>query len=65
MWTFPSFESLRQDVRYALRTLWRAPAFAVVAIVVLAIGIAGNTAMFSLVDAVRMRALPYVNPTAS
>ncbi len=59
MWTFPSFESLRQDVRYAFRTLWRAPAFAAVAIAVLAIGIAGNTAMFSLVDAVRMRALPY------
>ena len=59
MWTFPSFESVRQDVRYALRALRRSPAFSVVAIVVLAIGIAGNTAMFSLVDAVRLRALPY------
>ena len=59
MWTFPSFESVRQDVRYALRTLRRSPAFTGVAIVVLALGIAGNTAMFSLVDAVRLRALPY------
>jgi putative ABC transport system permease protein len=59
MWTFPSFESVRQDVRYALRALRRSPAFSSVAIVVLAIGIAGNTAMFSLVDAVRLRALPY------
>ena len=59
MWTFPSFESVRQDVRYALRTLRRSPAFAGVAIIVLALGIAGNTAMFSMVDAVRLRALPY------
>jgi predicted permease len=59
MWTFPSFESVRQDVRYAVRTLWRSPGFSVVAIAVLAVGIAGNTAMFSLVDAVRLRALPY------
>jgi predicted permease len=52
-------ESVRQDVWYAFRTLRRSPAFAAVAIVVLALGIAGNTAMFSLVDAVRLRALPY------
>src|SRR5215212_2794090 len=57
MWTFPSVESVRQDVRYALRTLRRAPAFSVVAILVLTLGIAGNTTMFSLVDAVRQRAL--------
>jgi putative ABC transport system permease protein len=59
MWTLPSLESVRQDVRYALRTLRRSPAFAGVAILVLALGIASNTAMFSLVDAVRLRALPY------
>lgn len=59
MWTFPSFESVRQDMRYALRSVRRSPAFATVAIVVLALGIAGNTAMFSLIDAVRQRALPY------
>src|SRR5258708_7839947 len=51
MWTFPSLESLLQDSRYALRSLVRTPAFSVVAILVLAIGIGANTAMFSLVDA--------------
>jgi putative ABC transport system permease protein len=59
MWTFPSFESLVQDLRYALRTLRRAPAFALVAVLVLAIGIGGTTAMFSLVDAMIVRGLPY------
>ena len=59
MWTFPSFESLMQDLRYALRTLRRAPAFALVAVLVLAIGIGATTAMFSLVDAMLVRGLPY------
>jgi putative ABC transport system permease protein len=54
-----SLESVRQDVRYTFRTLRRSPAFAGVAIVILALGMAGNTAIFSLVDAVRLRALPY------
>ena len=62
MWTFPSFESIRQDVRYAIRTLRRAPAFTSVALLALTLGIAGNTAIFSLVDAVRIRALPYAEP---
>ena len=59
MWTFPSFESFAQDLRYALRTLRRAPAFALVAVLVLAIGIGATTAMFSLVDAMLVRGLPY------
>ena len=62
MWTFPSFESLRQDIRYALRTLWKAPGFTLVAVFALAIGIGGNTAIFSLIDAMRARALPYREP---
>ena len=61
MWTFPSLDSIRQDVRYAVRTLWRSPGFSIVAIGVLALGIAGNTTMFSLIDAVRARALPYAD----
>src|SRR3954451_4856581 len=55
-------DSLRQNVWYAVRTIRRSPGFSVVAIGVLALGIAGNTAMFSLLDAVRLRALP--NPDA-
>ena len=51
MWRFRQFESLVQDTRYAIRSLVQAPGFSVVAILVLAIGIGANTAMFSLVDA--------------
>jgi len=61
MWTFPSFESLVRDLRYALRTLRRAPAFTLVAVLVLAIGIGATTAMFSLVDAMVVRGLPYAD----
>ena len=59
MWTFPSLESIWQDLKYALRTLRRAPAFTVVAVLVLGIGIGANTAIFSLVDAMVKRGLPY------
>jgi predicted permease len=64
MWTFHPLETLSQDVRFALRTLRKSPGFTVVAVAALAIGIGGNTAIFSLIDAVRSRALPYKDPDA-
>ena len=55
-------ESVWQDLRYAARSLRRSPGFAVVAIVSLALGVGANTAIFQLLDAVRMRTLPVSRP---
>jgi predicted permease len=55
-------ESIAQDVRYGARLLAKSPGFTVVAVASLALGIGANTAIFQLVDAVRLRRLPVQNP---
>src|SRR5690242_186049 len=57
-------ETAFQDLRFALRTLRKSPAFAATAILTLALGIGANTAIFQLLDAVRLRSLPVADPAS-
>jgi predicted permease len=54
--------TLGRDIRYAIRTLLRAPGFTLVVVVTLGMGIGANTAVFSVVDAVLLERLPYPEP---
>ena len=62
VWNPLWLQQLLQDVRFALRTFRRNPAFTLVVVLSLALGIGANTAIFSLIDAVRWKALPVKSP---
>lgn len=60
--TLPLAETLLQDLRYAVRSLARAPGLAAAALVTLGLGVGGSTAVFSILNAVLLRPLPYADP---
>jgi predicted permease len=62
MWMLTSIESVWRDLRYAARTLGRTPAFTAIVVLVMALGIGANTALFTVVHAVLLRPLPFRQP---
>jgi predicted permease len=60
--SLPMLEMLASDIRFGARVLWKSRGFTIVAIVTLALGIAGNTAIFSIVNGVLLNPLPFAQP---
>jgi hypothetical protein len=61
-WSWTWLELLLRDVRYGVRTLARTPGFAAIAILVIALGIGANVAMFTIVRSVLLKPLPFTDP---
>lgn len=61
-WNWTSAESVLRDLRYGVRTLRRSPGFAAIAIIVMALGIGANVALFTVVRSVLLKPLPYRDP---
>ena len=61
-WSWAWLESLLHDARYSLRTLARTPGFAIIAVLVMALGIGANVAIFTVVRSVLLTPLPYRDP---
>ncbi len=62
IWSWNWLESLARDLRYGLRTLRRTPGFTLIAIVVMALGIGANVALFTVVRSILLKPLPYRDP---
>ena len=61
-WQWPALESLLADLKFTLRRLRKSPGFAITVLLTLAIGIGANTAVFSVIDGVLLKPLPYPSP---
>jgi hypothetical protein len=62
VWQRPALESSWANLKYAVRQLWRNPGFTVTVIFTLALSIGANTAIFSIVNALMLKRLPYPHP---
>lgn len=64
-WSWPTLEQLQQDLRFAFRALRRSPGYAATVVVTLALGIGANVAMFSVIDQMMYRPMPYLRDASS